>query len=197
MADPHSVSRNGNELLILMDDGTKHRALQLPSDMWLVGGKPDPVNPDPPPPTGARFDWPFDSRPYDQGGTVIYEYGPRWGRLHAGMDMAHREASNGAIIKAASSGTVWKVATTGNHGGYGNVVILDHGQGLFTLYAHMQNGSFMVSQGQTVTKGQGLGRVGSTGQSQGPHLHFETHEGGYNWYASSRNPRTFFAKWNG
>ncbi|MNM92812.1 Murein hydrolase activator EnvC precursor [compost metagenome] len=74
----------------------------------------------------------------------------------------------GAPIKASKSG---KVVTASYISGYGNTVILDHGSGIQTLYAH--SSSLAVSVGQTVSQGQVIAYVGSTGNSTGPHLHFE------------------------
>ena len=77
----------------------------------------------------------------------------------------------GATVVAANSGTVIIACTDGHGGGYGNYVVVDHGSGEVTIYAHL---SFVkVSVGQHVGKGQDIGRVGSTGYSTGPHLHFE------------------------
>ncbi len=86
-------------------------------------------------------------------------------RLHAGIDLA---APTGTEIGAAAGGTV---VTAGVLGGYGNAVVIDHGGGLSTLYAHQS--SLAVTVGQVVGPGQVVGRVGSTGNSTGPHLHFE------------------------
>jgi murein DD-endopeptidase MepM/ murein hydrolase activator NlpD len=88
-------------------------------------------------------------------------------KLHAGMDMA---APKGTSVYAAESGVVI-VAQTWS--GYGNCIIIDHGGGLWTLYGHLMNGGILVSRGETVKRGQKIGRVGSTGQSTGNHLHFE------------------------
>lgn len=143
-----------------------------------------------PPSTGTRFIWPFPLS------VVTSEFGMRNGRLHAGMDFSGGPAVAGATIPASANGIVENTWTTGQHGGYGNVVLLNHGSGLFTLYAHMQDNSFMVRKGQTVHQGDGLGKLGNTGQSYGAHLHFETHEGGYRWDASAVNPRIFIPKYN-
>jgi murein DD-endopeptidase MepM/ murein hydrolase activator NlpD len=94
-------------------------------------------------------------------------------KMHTGIDIGGRAVGrdiNGATIVAASDGTV---IYTGYRGGYGNTVIIDHGNGVTSLYAHMQSGSYKVSTGQSVTKRQAIGAVGSTGLSTGPHLHFE------------------------
>ena len=85
--------------------------------------------------------------------------------MHTGVDIG---APSGADIVAADSGTVIQ---TGWLGGYGQVVVLDHGGGMSTLYAHMS--TIIAVNGSSVTKGQVIGKVGSTGWSTGPHLHFE------------------------
>lgn len=84
---------------------------------------------------------------------------------HRGLDIA---APTGTPIKAAAGGTV---TTAGWNNSYGNMIILSHGNGVQTVYAHCSQLS--VSAGQTVTQGQVIGKVGSTGNSTGPHLHLE------------------------
>lgn len=99
-------------------------------------------------------------------GTITSRYGPRWGETHKGLDIA---APTGTNVYAFRSGTVefsgW------NSGGYGNLVIIDHGNGLKSYYAH--NSKVLVNEGQSVSKGQLIAKVGSTGNSTGPHSHFE------------------------
>ncbi len=91
---------------------------------------------------------------------------------HGGTDIG---ASYGTAIWAADSGTVIR-SSDGWNGGWGNYVMIDHGNGMQTLYAHMS--SRAVSVGQTVSRGQTIGYVGSTGMSKGAHLHFEVYWGG-------------------
>ena len=94
--------------------------------------------------------------------------------FHSGVDLGMPMNSS---VKAANSG---KVIFVGWYGGYGKVVIIDHGRvgGVPTtsLYAHLN--SYRVSQGASVTKGQVIGNVGTTGYSTGPHLHFEVRQNG-------------------
>ena len=91
---------------------------------------------------------------------------------HSGIDIiGNVTAINGAAACAAGNGTVIRVVNDGWGGGYGNNVLIYHGNGYSTLYAHLQRAT--VSVGQTVTVGQQVGVVGSTGRSTGPHLHFE------------------------
>jgi murein DD-endopeptidase MepM/ murein hydrolase activator NlpD len=121
-----------------------------------------------PPPNEAvgsgHFIWPAQ-------GPVVSGFGMRWHpilggyRMHTGIDIG---ASYGAPIVASDDGIVLYV---GWYGGYGNTVILDHGSGLSTLYAHCS--AILVTQGQQVARGQAIARVGATGYATGPHLHFE------------------------
>jgi len=92
----------------------------------------------------------------------------RYAWYHQAVDIAN--PSNPAIV-ASQGGTV--VTAGWNAGGYGNYVVVDHGNGYRTLYAHMVNNSIVVKPGQKVNQGQKLGLMGSTGRSTGTHLHFE------------------------
>lgn len=92
-------------------------------------------------------------------------FGTRWGRLHRGVDLA---LAQGSPIYAADSGTVY---FAGDGGGYGNLVKVDHGNGMQTYYAHCS--SLLVTSGQKVSRGEKIALTGSTGNSTGPHLHFE------------------------
>lgn len=114
-------------------------------------------------PSAAGLIWPVD-------GAVVSGFGMRWGRMHEGIDIA---ASSGTPVRAAAAGTV---IHAGWLGGYGNLVVLDHGNGLATAYAHAS--AILVSLGQQVSQGQTVSLVGSTGNSSGPHLHFEVRANG-------------------
>jgi peptidoglycan hydrolase-like protein with peptidoglycan-binding domain len=103
-------------------------------------------------------------------GPLTSGFGMRWGRLHAGVDIA---ADTGVVIQAAAGGTVKTAAASG---GYGNLIELRHASGTHTLYGHCSE--LLVHVGATVRQGQVIGRVGSTGNSTGPHLHFEVRPGG-------------------
>ena len=114
-------------------------------------------------PSSAGFTWPTS-------GELTSGFGPRWGRMHQGIDIA---APTGRPITAAKSG---KVIVAGPSGGYGNLVVIDHGGGLSTAYAHQSR--IAVGVGDPVTQGGVIGYVGSTGHSTGPHLHFEVRVNG-------------------
>ncbi|SDH65229.1 murein hydrolase activator EnvC family protein [Alteribacillus bidgolensis] len=122
-------------------------------------------------------------------GSVTSEYGPRWGRMHHGTDIGQGGRSNVPIV-AAADGTVVQAKYMN---GYGNTVLISHridGKQITTLYAHMSSTS--VSSGESVSKGDTIGIMGNTGASQGPHLHFEVHEGPWNGAKSnSVNPRKY------
>jgi murein DD-endopeptidase MepM/ murein hydrolase activator NlpD len=103
--------------------------------------------------------------------TVTSCFGPRWGREHQGLDMA---APLETPIVAAGAGNVVRA---GPEGGYGNAVLVDHGNGYLTHYGHLS--AITVAAGQRVATGDRIGLEGSTGHSTGPHLHFEVHQGAY------------------
>ena len=103
-------------------------------------------------------------------GTVTSNFGWRWGRMHEGIDIA---APSGAPIVAAGAGNI---VVAGWMGGYGLMVVIDHGGGLATAYAHMS--ALGVGAGQSVAQGQTIGYIGCTGSCTGPHTHFEVRANG-------------------
>jgi murein DD-endopeptidase MepM/ murein hydrolase activator NlpD len=117
--------------------------------------------------------WPFRT-----GVPISTDFGPRippcWGcsSFHKGIDM---NPGNGSPIQAISDGVVRELSRVDN-GGLGAYVMVDHnidGRRITSVYAHMQEGSVLVNEGQVVEVGEIVGLVGNTGQSTGPHLHFE------------------------
>ncbi len=106
-----------------------------------------------------------NSLPWPSEGTFTSPYGRRWGRNHNGIDIA---AKPGTPIYAPAMGTVTYSDT---RSGYGNYVMIDHGNGYVTTYAHMTQRN--VKEGDVVLQGDLIGTVGSTGRVTGPHLHFE------------------------
>lgn len=117
----------------------------------------------------GNLSWPASGR-------ITQGYGGAGG--HTGIDIG---AASGSAVRAAAGG---RVTFAGYQGGYGKFIIINHGNGLVTRYAHCS--SLLVSAGQSVSAGQVIGRVGSTGHSTGPHLHFEVLSGG-----SFRNPFSY------
>ncbi|HEY0080684.1 MAG TPA: peptidoglycan DD-metalloendopeptidase family protein [Pyrinomonadaceae bacterium] len=122
--------------------------------------------------------WPVEGRMTDDFGLRGNPFGGDSSEFHAGQDIA---TNWGTPVVAAGSGTV---TFAGTQNGYGQVVILDHGNGLTTRYGHLSR--IEVEVGQELTRGQELGRVGSTGRSTGPHLHYEVRI-----YDTAVNPRGY------
>ena len=119
--------------------------------------------------TGS-FGWPCPGCYYvtSRMGNRFHPIFNEW-RYHSGMDIG---AGAGSAIVASDGGTV---SWCGEKGGYGNCIMIDHGNGYYTLYGHMS--SYAVGYGDSVSKGQTIGYVGSTGWATGPHLHFEIRYG--------------------
>lgn len=159
-AEADAVAAQESGLSALINSRTQARASRTASDPGLDGRI-----------SGAGLVWPLR-------GAVTSPFGQRWGRLHAGIDIG---AGTGTPIRSAKAG---QVIFAGSMSGYGNCVIVDHGGGLTTLYAHQSR--LGTNDGANVDQGQVIGFVGSTGHSTGPHLHFETRVGG-----SPQNPRRY------
>ena len=113
--------------------------------------------------SSSGFMWPVH-------GVLTSSFGWRWGRMHEGIDIA---VGNGTPVVASASGTV---IVAGWMGGYGNLVVVDHGNGIATAYGH--NTSIAVGVGQSVAQGQLIAYSGNTGYSTGPHVHFEVRVNG-------------------
>ncbi len=133
----------------------------------VPGAPPEPEVEDPPRPertaqAGKVLRWPLR-------GVLYSRFGPRQGARHDGIDIA---APEGTPVLAAADGTV---LFTGQQSGYGTIVILRHPGDLLTLYAHAS--AVLVREGDRVRAGQPVARVGQTGRTTGPHLHFEVREG--------------------
>jgi murein DD-endopeptidase MepM/ murein hydrolase activator NlpD len=115
------------------------------------------------PPSASGFIWPVH-------GVLTSGFGWRWGRMHEGIDLA---VPNGTPVVSSAAGTV---IVAGWMGGYGNLVVVDHGGGISTAYGH--NTSVTVGVGQQVAQGQLIAYSGNTGHSTGPHVHFEVRVNG-------------------
>lgn len=113
-------------------------------------------------------------------GPVTSEFGPRWGRSHEGIDI---DGSTGDVLVAAQDGTV---IFAGWSGGYGQLTLIEHPDGVVSAYAHQSRQD--VTAGQSVSQGQRIGLMGATGNVTGDHLHFETRVGG-----RAVNPRRYLS----
>ncbi len=139
------------------------RPLDVPPPAPGATPEPEPV---PAPklaaPHGAALRWPVK-------GVLYSRFGIRQGQRHDGIDIA---APEGTAIMAAAGGTV---AYAGRQSGYGSIVILKHDGGLVTLYAHAS--TVLVQEGERVEAGKPIAKVGQSGRTSGPHLHFEVRQG--------------------
>jgi murein DD-endopeptidase MepM/ murein hydrolase activator NlpD len=155
------------------------RALEIGDELFVPGATGAvevppappgaPADPEPAvraaPPEGdrpGRLLWPLK-------GVLYSKFGPRQGQHHDGIDIA---APTGTIVTAAAAG---KVVYAGEQSGYGSIVILRHAGGLLTVYAHAS--ALLVREGDAVDAGAPVARVGQSGRTTGPHLHFEVREG--------------------
>lgn len=124
-----------------------------------------------------------------KSGTISTQMYYSSGSYHGALDYA---VSSGTTVYAAADGVVLTAASMS--GSYGNYIVIQHPNGLRTWYAH-GNGVFYVSAGQTVAKGQAIMQSGNSGNSSGPHLHFEVRVSPYSWYRSGndsrRDPRNY------
>lgn len=192
----------GNSLAVVFDDGRKFMAHPIPGNRWIMAQQvtTEGETPDPGPPgnpgggedtSPGEWRWPFQyTRHVFQTGdnARLAQFGMRVNpvsgvyRLHAGLDFG-AGGIGGMDIPCAKDGTVIHADYSS---GEGNSVHVDHGAGFTTRYFHMRNNTMTVAVGDTVTKGQKLGSVGTTGNSTGEHLHWETRVNG-----EPVNPRDF------
>jgi murein DD-endopeptidase MepM/ murein hydrolase activator NlpD len=142
-------------LLVSLIVATPARAVpDVPLDLYLAHLEP------------LTLEWPVS-------GTVTDGYGPRWGRMHYGIDVGILRSLD---VRAATSGTVTAAGWLTGYAGYGNVVSVDSGRGYSTLYAHLSTSA--VVAGQWLATGDRIGEAGCTGSCTGTHLHFELRENG-------------------
>lgn len=147
--DGAEISRDTTEFAVTKEpvDKIVHKGTKAPADAA----------------DAPNFIWPLS-------GPISSPFGPRWGRMHYGIDIA---ISEGTSVKAAASGTVLRAF---DNGGYGLFVEIDHGGGWITRYGH--NSKLLVKPGDHVSRGEVISKSGNTGTSTGPHLHFEIRKNG-------------------
>ena len=146
-----------------LEDDISHldaRIQQALADAQSSTSTTDPLPAGPVQGASGGFIWPVN-------GPVTSPFGPRWGRLHAGIDIA---APTGTPIRAVKDGNIVLVQSDAESGGYGNFTCIDHGGGLASCYAHQSQ--FLITSG-AVSQGDVIGLVGCTGSCFGDHLHFE------------------------
>jgi murein DD-endopeptidase MepM/ murein hydrolase activator NlpD len=155
LVDVRQERHANEEDLAAMQEASAAIAAQLQSSQGSSSGSGGT-------PSSSGLIWPVS-------GPITSGFGWRWGRMHEGIDIG---AACGTPIRAAAAGTV---VYAGWMDGYGNIVVIDHGGGLATAYAHQ---SAIYASGGSVSQGQVIGAVGSTGHSTGCHLHFEVRVNG-------------------
>jgi murein DD-endopeptidase MepM/ murein hydrolase activator NlpD len=144
----------GALLVVLACAGPAHAVPDVPIDVYLEHVEP------------LELEWPAD-------GTLTDGYGPRWGRMHLGLDIGILQSLE---LRAATSGTVIESGWLQGYEGYGNVVTIDVGGGWTLMYAHLSR-SYAVP-GQWLDTGDPVGEAGCTGSCTGTHLHFELRKAG-------------------
>ena len=167
--DEISESQESSRLAAAPETYNPEQILNNPSIGKMVSpdlpplGKPDSYLP------GGSMQ--FTGYTWPARGILTSGYGWRWGRMHRGIDIG---APTGTPIVAAAPGIVTYADWDGS--GYGYLVEIKHPNGSLTLYAH--NSEILVKEGQKVSQGELIAKMGSTGRSTGPHLHFEIHPQG-------------------
>lgn len=163
------LSRDGGDARADRSSRTTPTAPSSPSPAAPATAAPTPTTPSPPATPKPKPAWVLPM----PGAEVTSCFGQRWGVLHAGIDLATPPSTPvGAVGAGVVTDAGWLFV------GYGISVVIDHGNGYLTHYAHLKFTT--VSPGQRVVTGQMIGAEGSTGDSSGPHLHFEVHQGMWN-----------------
>lgn len=165
--DDLEAEQEGLEELIRQREAERRRAAAERAEASTTSSSPSGAT------SASGYRWPLCA-------PVTSEYGPRWGRMHRGIDLG---APTGTPVGAAQAGTV---IFAGWQGGYGRLLLIRHADGIVTAYAHLS--SFAVGEGQQVSQGQTVGAIGTSGNSTGPHLHLEFRIGG-----QAQNPRQFLS----
>lgn len=164
IAESHGVSY---QYLACLNDIANPNRIRIGQRIELPRSSPKRQN--------IHLKWPISE------GWMSSPFGPRNGGCHHGVDIA---APRGTPVRAAGGG---KVVFSGVQGGYGRVIIIQHSKRYRTLYAHLKRN--YVKKNQRVRRGQRIGKVGSSGRSTGPHLHFEVQENG-----EARDPMSFLSR---
>lgn len=186
MANPEYLEVMGNQINVVMDDGTSALAYPTMGGMYVIGNVGGGSGGE------GFFEFPFSTDLILPGNGYKTEERP----THEGVDFTGGAASHGNPIPCAGDGIVLEHDPT--HSGWGNMVRVSHtvpGYGtVVTLYAHMVVGSVIVTPGNPISKGDIIGQVNNTGSSFGSHLHFET------WasttYGSHMDPLEAIPLWN-
>jgi murein DD-endopeptidase MepM/ murein hydrolase activator NlpD len=147
---------------------TTDERVSLEESLRIPMTAPPPLTgPSPPRPrvkTDAEFQWPLV-------GSINSPFGPRWGKFHSGVDIGSPHYQE--VVAAADGEVIYAHDTAGP---LGKAVVLQHGRGIRTVYAHLS--VTIAREGDTVRQGQAIGGVGDTGRTTGPHLHFEVRRNG-------------------
>lgn len=128
--------------------------------------------------------WPLRDKAGKKVGVITSPYGPRGGRIHGGLDIAHGDSGDAVIVAVLPGVVVDAVDDAGEgqsspsgFGCFGNTIVIKHKEGMFTLYAHLLRGSIRVRVGQQVKQGEPIALQGNSGCGTGPHLHLQLQTG--------------------